>query len=343
MSLRDLKDFILTSRLMRVRAIKTSLLLVWQLLKHVKFYFNLTSSYRYDRIRYQRHCHGVAFDTTRGQQASKLLKSYHSLEKGLSLNNNERRTGFGIAKAQSVINEINAYQAQHDSDGVADAAAAAVREYHTFNTQHGLNLDFTSKWLHSRSDKFGIGGTRDVTKGDIQRAVSGVENDFFLLRHSIRDFTGESVAMEDIRHAVFLAQKTPSVCNRQGARVYCFKQAPSALQWQPGNAGFGHRASRALVVTCDLQAFSGTGERNQCWVDGGMFSMSLIYALHSMGYGTCPLAWTTEAKSDRRMRDALDIPENHAVVMFIAVGVLPQRFRVAKTYRLDLDQILIER
>lgn len=116
-----------------------------------------------------------------------------------------------------------------------------------------------------------------------------------------------------------------------------------ALRWQPGNRGFGHLASRALVVTVDLQAFSGPGERNQAWVDGGMFAMSLLYALHSLGYGACPLAWSQRSSFDRQARAALGIPPNEVIIMMIAVGTLPERFRVAVSQRLSGKTALIER
>nr|WP_282569321.1 nitroreductase family protein [Aliiroseovarius sp. S1339] len=194
-----------------------------------------------------------------------------------------------------------------------------------------------------KSDVPHLGGTIQKTRAEIQEAVAKGGEDFYFSRHSIRNFSGDDVPMEDMRKAIRMARKTPSVCNRQGPRVYCFQNAIDALQWQPGNKGFGHLASRGLVVTSDLRAFTGTGERNQCWVDGGMFAMSILYALHSLGYGACPLAWAPEAAVDKKMRRALDIPDHQGVIMMIAVGVLPEKLNVAVADRYDLEDVLIER
>ena len=144
-----------------------------------------------------------------------------------------------------------------------------------------------------------------------------------------------------ITEAVEMARKTPSVCNRQGQRVHVFEDGPGALRWQPGNKGFGHLASRALVVTADLQAFSGPGERNQPFVDGGMFAMSLLYALHAKGLGACPLAWSMRPREDRAMRRALGIPDEEAVIMFISVGHLPETLAVAQSHRMPIEHFMV--
>jgi len=124
--------------------------------------------------------------------------------------------------------------------------------------------------------------------------------------------------------------------------VHVFENAQQALDWQPGNKGFGHLASRGLIVTADLQSFSGTGERNQPFVDGGMFAMSLLYALHALGLGACPLAWSMRPAQDREMRKALGIPDSEAVIMMISVGHLPDSLQVAKSHRMPIEHVLVE-
>jgi hypothetical protein len=59
------------------------------------------------------------------------------------------------------------------------------------------------------------------------------------------------------------------------------------LALQNGNRGFGHLAKRVLIVSADLHAFIGPIERNKAFVDGGMFAMSLLYALHRLELGAC--------------------------------------------------------
>jgi hypothetical protein len=113
------------------------------------------------------------------------------------------------------------------------------------------------------------------------------------------------------------------------------------LAFQNGNRGFGDQVNKVIVVTTDLQAFVTPGERNQCWIDGGMFSMSLIHALHSLGVATCCLNWSVEMDIDRAMRVSAGIPECEAVIMLIAIGHYPAHLRVAQSARKRLTDLLV--
>jgi nitroreductase len=141
-----------------------------------------------------------------------------------------------------------------------------------------------------------------------------------------------------------MAQKTPSVCNRQSSKVYVFSKAEDkqkVLSYQNGNRGFGDQASKVLIVTSNLEHFVSAGERNQCWVDGGMFSMSLVYALHSLGLGTCCLNWSVERQADQELRQVAGISDAEAVMMMIAVGHLPETLKVAQSPRKPLRDVLV--
>jgi nitroreductase len=159
---------------------------------------------------------------------------------------------------------------------------------------------------------------------------------FAASRHSVRQFTGEPVDPEDMRAAIADAAKSPSVCNRATCMAYvAFSEAARAraLSFQDGNRGFGHLAGAVIIVVSDMRGFIGFGERNQGFVDGGLFAMSLAYALHARGYGVCMLNWSATAGRDRRMRRALGIPSHQAVVTMMAVGRMPERLRVAASPR----------
>jgi nitroreductase len=92
-----------------------------------------------------------------------------------------------------------------------------------------------------------------------------------------------------------------------------------------------------------LDIWLAIGERNQPWIETGMFAMSLIYALHAMGLGTCCLNWSVEPEKDEALKRDLDLPESFAIGMMIAVGALPDEILVAESRRVSLDQILTTR
>ncbi|NKB56014.1 MAG: hypothetical protein GKS00_06735 [Alphaproteobacteria bacterium] len=186
----------------------------------------------------------------------------------------------------------------------------------------------------------GRGGTTKVTEEEIRAATHGVAETFFDTRHSVRQFTDLAVDRQLIEESLKRAQRTPSVCNRQCARVHVLtdsKAKAKALSFQNGNRGFGSQASVIFIVTADLSVFTDAGERFQGWIDGGMYAMSLVYALHSLGLGSCTLNWSVAPGIDRRMRSALNIPENELVIMMIAAGHIPDSFKVASSPRLPVE------
>jgi nitroreductase len=305
-------------------------------------FLRLCRDYLHDARRYARWSHSGRADTTLRQREFAILKSYHSIEKGLSLP--EPRPGFGKMKINNLITKIDELRSQDPESNKVKAATASINAYKEFNSNHDVMIDWLDAWTKRavQADPT-LGGTETVYCKQIQEATQGVTSEFFLTRHSIRNFGPGEVPIADIEAATLLAQKAPSVCNRQGAKVYCFKQAMDALQYQPGNGGFGYLASRGLVITADLQAFSSVGERHQAYVDGGLFAMSLVYALHSMGYGSCMLAWNQRAAAEARIRSVLGIPENEAIIMMIAVGCLPETLKVARAWRRPLSEVLVVR
>lgn len=311
---------------------------VWRKYKMLRMAWHLMSDHVYDLRRFFVWSHGTDSDRTGAQALYAIYKSYHGVEKGLSLS--APRPNFGVQKITALTEKLTEFSQRFDDSGVP-AATSALHSYREFNARHDVVTPTVDTFLEGVGDD-GTGGTKPVLRAEIEEATRHVGRDFFWSRHSVRQYSDTPVAMELIRQAVDMARKTPSVCNRQGARVHVFEDAGQALKWQPGNKGFGPQASRALVVTADLQAFSGTGERNQPFVDGGMFAMSLLYALHAQGLGACPLAWSMRPKSDREMREALGIPDNEVVIMMISVGHLPESLHVAQSHRRPLGHCLIE-
>ncbi|MCK0122114.1 nitroreductase family protein [Loktanella sp. F6476L] len=311
---------------------------VWRKFKWLRLQAQLLRDHLYDLRRFGAWSHGTDADKTQAQALHAIYKSYHGVEKGLSLS--EPRPGFGVDKIAFLMGKLRDYRTKFDPNGVP-AATSALQSYQAFNAGHAIKNPTLETFLDKAEDDR-TGGTKPVTRDDILAITGKTGADFFWSRHSVRQYADTPVAMEMIHAAVDMARKTPSVCNRQGARVHVFADAQKALSWQPGNTGFGHLASRALIVTADLQAFSGTGERNQPFVDGGMFAMSLLYALHAQGLGACPLAWSMRADKDRDMRAALDIPDSEVVIMMISVGNLPDTLAVAKSHRMELEHYMVE-
>ena len=189
----------------------------------------------------------------------------------------------------------------------------------------------------------GIGIDDDVSppRSPAERGISDPEA-FFGTRHSVRDYKTLPAPGELLTRAVELAINTPSVCNRQSWHVRFYSDpadVTSVLQFQNGNVGMRPVPTVALV-TVDTQLFGGIGERNQGWIEGGLFSMSLVWAMHSLGLDTCMLNMSARNETTDRLRKHLDIDDGELVIMMIAVGYGRDGHRRARSVRRSTDEVL---
>lgn len=287
---------------------------------------------------YKRYASNASYDSGDAQNLSAMIfMEAHALEKGFSMP--DVRLGYGYPRIRKLVRLLDVYRSKgFKSDDLAIRKAQSVlREYVAFHCDKGFDISevsgLISPWIKTESD---VAGFLELTKQDLRDLSVSSFASFANSRWSIRSYTEEEVSEEIIRTAVQISKKTPSVCNRQPWRVYAIKDRSiqdGVFALQNGNRGFGHTASYVLVVTSDLKCFTGVTERNEAYVDGGMFAMSLLYALHHQGVGACPLNWMVPSSVDAELRSVLPVPQNEKVIMVISVGHIPDKLRVAKSVR----------
>lgn len=161
-------------------------------------------------------------------------------------------------------------------------------------------------------------------------------------RRSVREFVNTPVQDDDIARAVLIAMQAPSVCNRQGPRVHQFddpRVIKSVLAIQGGFSGY-RMPPRLLLVTADLDAFLFAAERNQPFIDGGLFMMSLLLGLTHVGLGSCSLNTAMGTEKEQAIRKLIDIPEHEVFISFIAVGHYDSEVLVPRSKRTELSQVL---
>ncbi|MCX6966282.1 MAG: nitroreductase family protein [Verrucomicrobia bacterium] len=187
------------------------------------------------------------------------------------------------------------------------------------------------------------GGLRIIRKQEIAASLPPDAYQFFALRSSVRQFAEGKIPEEIIREAVRIAQRAPSACNRQSCRLH-YSTDPDVIAktvlFQDGAGGFGERAAAVFIVTSELGAFNHAGERNQGYVDGGIFSMTFALGLHALGYGTCFLNWCATAREDQEFRRAFKIPPSELIVALLVGGCLRDEFAVARSPRLPVDEVM---
>ncbi len=313
-----------------------------RLLRGLRNTLRLMLAFGADGLRFARYS-GLRETKRRGVLQARIIKSYHRIEKGLALA--APRPGFGADAVRKLVSDANDYLGRYGADRFIEGACAALDEYQRFSLSHGQTAAELEDGIASllAAVRPAAGGTRTVTRDEIHRCALRDMREFFESRYSVRHFSDEAVSMAEIEAAAAMAQYTPSVCNRQSGHIYVVadkRMANSLLALQNGNRGFGEQADKLLMVTSRLDGFLSVGERNQCWIDGGLFAMSLIYALHSLGLGTCCLNWSVDPGQDKLLRQAAGLPEDHVVIMLLAVGRLPAEFKVAASRRRALDEVL---
>ena len=85
--------------------------------------------------------------------------------------------------------------------------------------------------------------------------------------------------------------------------------------------------------------FVGPDERNQRWVDGGLFAMTLVWAFHALGLSTCMLNWALPNVSSNRLRELAGIPDGEDIVVLIAIGHAAEGARVARSEKRSVDDL----
>lgn len=298
-----------------------------------------------DYIRYRSHSfNSTTFDKNQIGLESMIVMEAHAIEKGFSLP--DIRPGYGAARIKTLIHYLEAHkQRNYGSDGFAVRKARAILsayiKYHNeISYDLGSLLSMIEPW---GSDDCSAGGYITVSREEIRRKAAGNFRDFVMSRHSVRNYIKNGIDAKQIREAIEIARMTPSVCNRQPWHVYAITDIEikkSILELQNGNRGFGSLAPLLLIVTTDIRSFTGAEERNEAYVDGGLFAMSLIYALHYIGIGSCPLNWMVMPARDRELRRLLGLRESETVIMLIAAGHIAEKVRIAQSARRAVNDIL---
>lgn len=273
----------------------------------------------------------------RSQARAHLTFDYHKLEKGLSLP--ERRQGFGRTVASRLVDDIQRYEQTFGKDDMSLIVRDVLAAYRDENTANGVVVEKVDAFLASSDPSPAEGrngGAIQLTKDQLFPVNSPTASQFIMSRRSARQYTGELVSSAQIERAVKLAQRCPSVCNRQAGIVYAANQRAmidEVLRYQNGNGGFGHLLGGVFIVCADMTRFQSVGERMQAYVDGGIFAMALLQALHAEGLGACMLNWSQEMQGDLALRRRFAIDESLVVITMIGFGHTPETLSVAVSPR----------
>ncbi|MEP4077639.1 nitroreductase family protein [Haloferula sp.] len=282
---------------------------------------------------------------TRSNIESQIIKYYHTIEKGLSMPDFRPKFGQGNIKGLVYFLQEHVKQGGGRENVHFQSALLVLREYVSRHKDMRIDIsDYLSGdelcLISPNSNEVRAevrGGSGSGTSNEYFSMFNACFADFCRSRKSCREFIADrKISKEVLDQAVDIAKSTPSVCNRQSWKVHSYHdrdRIDSLLAFQNGNRGFGHLAPCLLVVTVDLQTFDGPIERNQPWIDGGMFSMTLLFGLHHLKVGAVPLNWCVGSSTDLNFRAKAGIPDSEAIIMLVAAGYPPEQIRFPVSQR----------
>lgn len=278
---------------------------------------------------------------------SSLIFHAHSIEKGLSHPN--FRPNFGKNALVGLKQNLIAYQDRGYSKSNFSYlnALSVLRAYKEAHDE--LNIDTpTFNQLFEEKDYMSvsrIGGTmllkRDEMATDSDVQISGLD-DLENSRHSVRTFADTSVDQSKIYKAIGTSLKTPSVCNRQPWHVEYtdnVEKINNIIELQGGYAGYGMPPLVALI-SVDLKDFRGAYERNEAYVDGGLFLMNFLLSLTNQGLASCTLNMMLTHNRLTRIRQILDVNDSEVLIALVAIGNYPETYVVPKSARKDVKSVL---
>lgn len=294
---------------------------------------------------------GRSAESVTGNRARMFFHA-HAIEKGLTHSN--FRPGFGRIAIPGLAKELNAWISRglDTSDTIVQSSASVMKAYFSRNDETNTDVTHFRELFSPEAQRLishGLLGEGGAFPAAQHREVP-VETpndqrpfmDVMYGRRSVREFTDQPVDDSAIKTAVQIAMQSPSVCSRQGVRVHQFdhpEMIKRLVDVQGGFFGF-NAPPRLLLVTADLDAFLFAAERNQPFVDGGLFMMSLLLGLTQMELGSCLLNTAMGIDKEKKIRKIADVSDNEVFIAFVAVGNFDQNVLVPRSKRIETGGIL---
>lgn len=316
---------------------------IYNRLKRIWYFRDINKENRYQNNKLLSF--SSTFSKDRNTALATLAIVSHVLEKGITMPN--RRNGFGYERVRDIVDRCNVIIRDYGKEYVElQAALADLKQYLDIHKESGFELpEDIRNGIEKLLPFLTIydGNCYKTTKEEFFKQ----SNDFATFahsRHSVRWYADTSVNEEKLMAAVDLAQTAPSACNRQATRVKVISSPEMkklCCSLQNGNRGFGEKADKWLLITSELGDWSHS-YRFDPYLDAGIFTMNLLYALHYYGIVACTLNAHLTIEQRDALQQKLGYPESEVPVVFIAIGNPEDEFMVPMSRRLNTKDIVQE-
>jgi nitroreductase len=302
------------------------------------------------RIDFDLYCkHSTLFKKKSFEKIESLLiLKYHSIEKGFL--HDPIKFSFGkqnvidlikLLKREDVISNYNKTQIA--------ASYLSICTYYEYHAKNNVNISsFFSKNDYDFFKSISILKLISVETKNVNQYFQNSRADFLNFsnsRKSVRDFSGKVIPVETIEKVIDLAKNAPSACNRQPVKVYYIDnkyKIDSIFDIQKGLKGYTDNINQLLVVVSDRSYYYTVGERNQLYIDGGLFLMNLLYALHFYEIASCPANWGMGFEADQKIMKILNLRESEKVICLVPFGLPKIEFKTTLSLRRETNEILIQ-
>ena len=305
---------------------KKIIIKILEAFSRVRMRFTLLSVYRND-VKYNlRNLRGTCKDSKDKSDADIMLVM-HALEKGMSFQGVKRE--FGKEKALSLVSLLDHHIDRYGVDNQVKVATSILSSYlQDSNSVRDENTrGIISNYLETHSNLIDerLGGSKVVVEPNFNFTFNDLQ-DFYKQRSSVRSFSEIPLSLDEIQRAIGIAQLTPSACNRQASRVYVIRDREKIrriLAAQLGDQGWCNNADTLFIVSTIATYFGNLYERQQPYIDGGMFAMNLVMGLHAQKIATCYKMYVRLPKLDREIRGIVSMPENEVPIVLVLAGHYP--------------------
>ncbi len=283
---------------------------------------------------------------------SRLLVDVHSIEKGIGLKN--AKPGHSGEVVNTILDKLFVYIAKgYDINDFSfretvRVIVAYIEFQKTFDISEFKLFPQIERKYNKLIERLGtsyienIQNTLSAGAYYLDRTVLEAGKnfnfeEFIQSRHSIRSFSDIPISNEDIRKAVFMANRCPSACNRQPNKVYftSTKEKVNVVdKLITGSNGFKGETPNYIVITTDRAAFA-KEEQFQWYINGGIYLSYLSLALHSLGIGHCIMQWKAFYKTEDELKTIFSISKHEAIIAIIGCGYYSSEVKCIYAQRKD--------
>jgi len=151
-------------------------------------------------------------------------------------------------------------------------------------------------------------------------------DEFFKLckqRRSVRWFLNKPVDRNIIDQAILAANQSPSACNRQPFEFRIFDDpeiVKHIVDFPMGTSGYGKSIPVFIVIVGNLDAYFNERDRHIIYIDASLASMSLMFALETLGLGSCSINWPDIEFREQKMESFLHLEKHQRPIMCMGIG-----------------------